>query len=333
MIILIFQFFYLGSSEQFIYQLTPANFIKYVEGHLRNEVWFIMFSGSSCPACHEALPKFVNASEIAGGMIKFGVIDAQMSGELSEKYNVKSLPHFLIFHDETFTEYLGKRNPRDFVNTAATFLPNYIHEIDESWKSSSLEQPSAILFTNRDTIPPIWIGIGAYFHGKSIRIGICRNSDLMNSFNLIEPPKIYFMNGTNFEIYEGNNDFNSIKTSIEKFFVKRLINKIEEDDENIFYSLNLFNEKCLGGRKNCIIFIGKKPSKELEKIKELYSKPKMLWFNGINDLPFEFLKKGGIWIYNPRRDAFIYSNNIKEFSETLDRVRDGGANWIKKNHY
>jgi len=317
-----------ASCEEYLNKLTSSSFVKMVENHPRNEVWMVMFSGASCPACQDAYPKYVNASELSAGLIKFGIVDTQKSPDIAEKYGIRAIPHFLIFHSNTHTEYVGKRASRDFLNSAVSFMPDFVQKAESSWESSYLEKPTAILFSNKEKAPPMWVGISAYFYGKSIRIGFCNDDQIIEKYS-DKVPTIMFFNGTNTEKYDGNNDFNSIKAAISSFFMKKLLES--SNDEGEILSPKYFVEKCLGGRKNCIINVGKGHNKKFEKIKNLNSRHKMLWFSGDIDIPYSFMK-GGIWIYNPRRDGFIYVESDQLLEEAIDRVIDGGAAWKKREN-
>jgi hypothetical protein len=77
--------------------------------------------------------------------------------------------------------------------------------------------------------------------------------------------------------------------------------------------------------------VAKKPHEELQRLAKLYAKYKMKWFVGNENLPYEFMKeKGGIWIYNARRDGFYHIPEVENLATGLDHVLDGGAKWTSR---
>jgi thiol-disulfide isomerase/thioredoxin len=290
-----------------------------------------MFSGPNCPACKEAYPRFLNASKVAEGMIHFGVIDIERATNVAQDYEVHAIPQFRIFHSQGDTEYVGKRKERDFINHAAGFIEDLSQQAERSWLDSMLARPSAILFTDKPKTPPMWAGISTYFHSKSIRIGISHEDpEMMSLYKVTKAPAILFMNGTNSKIYKGQIAFGPLKKSIEQYFAKRLKIDGEETSQDDFLVPAEFEGKCLGGRHVCILSVAAQPHEELDKLAKSLSRHKILWFVGVNRLPFQFMEQGGVWIYNPRRDGFLHVGAIEELPTVLDRVLDGAAKWTPR---
>ena len=316
--------------EQTVTQLSSATFKRVIENRKPHEVWMVMFTGQTCPACKQAYPHFQNASKMANGMIRFGIIDAQRAVEISETYDVRTLPHFRIFHSKGSTEYVGKRKARAFINQAASFIEDLSQEVDKSWLESLLARPAAVLFTDKDKTPAIWAGISSFFHGKSIRIGVSRRNDEIRELcNVSSVPAVVFMNGTHTEVYDGKVDFSELRNAIEQFFAKRLANDSADDDG--FLLPADFEAKCLGGKQNCILYVSSKADDQLEHLVKRHARHKLKWFVGTDGLPYEFMKKGGVWIYNPRRDGFVHVDGIDNLEPAIERMLDGGAKWVKRD--
>jgi thiol-disulfide isomerase/thioredoxin len=317
--------------EQAILQLTTSSFRRLVQNRRPHEVWLVMFSGPNCPACSQALPRFNNASRIASGMIRFAVLDTQRAPEIANEFDIRALPTFRVFHSRGDADFVGKRKERDFVNEAASYLEDLSAPVERSWLDSMLSRPSAMLFTDKPKTPPIWAGISTAFHGKSIRIGTSKEDpDMRALYNVSRIPSVLFMNGTLSKVYKGKIAFIDLKEAIETFFERRL--KIENQTviEGDFAVPADFEASCLGGRQNCILYVGKNPHKILQQLATRYAKHTMRWFVGVKDLPFPFMEAGGVWVYNPRRDGFLHVPEIEELPEALDRVLDGSAKWKSK---
>jgi len=319
-----------GSS---VVTLTDISFKKQVLNRPKHIVWMIMFSGKNCPACKSAFPKFKNASDFSNGMVRFGVIDIDRYPNISMTYLIKSIPQFRIFHTDGDVEYTGARKVKSFLNTAASFIKDVSAQADQSWIDTMIGNPSAILFTDRPKIPAIWAGISSFFHGKSIRIGVSSDNQLSQTFNIKKVPGILFHNGTDYKEYEGAFNFRSIRAAIEEFFAKKLAASTTNDD-SIVLMPDEFLDKCMGGRVNCIISVGSCASELFLKNQKLFSRSKMKWFAGLQNLPFKFMEeKRGVWIYNPRKDAFIFVHNEENLTETLESIVDGMGKWIKRSEF
>jgi thioredoxin-related protein len=260
-------------------------------------------------------------------MIRFGLLDIERAQEVATEYGVLAIPQFRIFSSQGDIEYVGKRKEKNFLNHAASFIEDLSQQVEASWVDSMLARPSAVLFTDKPKTPPIWSGISTYFYGKSIRIGIARDPEILTLFNVSSTPTILFMNGTGSLQYEGKVEFNSLKAGIEKYFERRLQAETETPDSD-FLSPATFSGRCLGGRSNCILYVAEKPGEVFERLAKRFAKRKMFWFVGAEDLPFQFMKKGGVWIYNPRKDGFLHVETVEKMDEVMDRVLDGGAKWI-----
>jgi hypothetical protein len=267
-------------------------------------------------------------------MIRFGVLDTQRSQEISNEFDIRAVPTFRIFHSRGDADFVGKRKERDFVNEAASYLEDLSSPVERSWLDSMLSRPSAMLFTDKPKTPPIWAGISACFHGKSIRIGTSKEDpEMRKHFNVTRIPSVLFMNGTGSKLYKGKIDFASLKSAIEKYFERRLKIDSQQTIEGDFLLPADFEENCLGGRHNCVVYVGKTPHHTLQQLAARCAKHKIKWFVGVKDLPYPFMEKGGIWIYNPRRDGFLYVAEMEQLPEAIDRVLDGGAKWISRECY
>jgi hypothetical protein len=261
-------------------------------------------------------------------MVRFGVLDTSRSPELANEFDIRAVPAFRIFHSRGDADFVGKRKERDFINEATSYLEDLSSPIERSWLDSMLARPSAMLFTDKPKTPPMWAGISTCFHGKSIRIGTSKEDpDMRKLFNITRIPSVLFMNGTGSKLYKGRIDFKSLKSAIEKYFERRLKLDNEETIDSDFLVPADFEGHCLGGRHLCVVYVGTSPHHTLQALATRCARHKMKWFVGVKNLPYRFMEKGGVWIYNPRRDGFLHVPEIGRLPEVVDIVLDGGAKW------
>ncbi|EAY04797.1 hypothetical protein TVAG_305470 [Trichomonas vaginalis G3] len=308
--------------------LTESTFKRQVLNRPKHQVWMVMFYRADDSACKHVTDKFLNASQIAEGALKFGIVDLHKYPSFAEKYDIKQVPMIRIFHSNGDVEYTGKRDSKGFVNTGLNYIQDISLVADESWIDSFLQTPSAIFFTDDVKIKSIWSSISTYFHGKSVRIGVCRDHDLAEKLGVTDFPSIHFFNGTNRVEYDGKISFPAIKDEIEKFFAKKLENIVVNPMS--IMNPSSFTEQCYGGKTNCVLAVANQVTPEFVSIQKLYAQHKLKWFVGKSKLPHHFMEKmGGFWIYNPRKDAYIHVDKIGDLQPALDRIMDGMGKWQK----
>ena len=316
----------------YVVALTDATFKRLVINRPKNAVWIVSFEKPDCPACRALAPKFQHAAQVSAGTFKFGSIDISRFPEIAKQFGVTSVPHVHIFSADGDVEYTGKREPKAIIETTLAYLKDFSLKVDESWLSTFLESPSAILFTEDKKTKSIWCGISSYFYGKSIRIGVCRDPKIAEKLEISDLPAVAFFNGTHSEIYQGKVSFKDIKIAMEEFFAKKLEKKII-DPMSVLLP-DQFIDECVGGKTNCILSVSSGTSSEFLNVQKLYAHHKMKWFAGKQNLPYPIMeKKGGIWIYNPRRNGFIFVENVEQLHIELDHVLDGQGKWKKLEFY
>lgn len=330
----------LGASarliEQNITNFNERTFEKYVVQRPRHEVWFVLYQARKLD--QEGLnlyAKFKNASDVSFGMIKFGVVDCDRYPTIKKDMNIGALPHIHIYHAEGDEEYDGKQKVRDFMKKCISFLnPNATSIVEEGWEKEALQKPSVILFTNATKQSAVWKGIANYYTKKPIRIGYCNNWTIAQTYNVSTLPTVMFMNGTNIDVFNGTFNFREVRYAIDQWFVKRVETPTQAtttETENTIFTPDEFANKCYGGKNLCILSVSKSPPDSFIKMQKEMAKHRTKLFCGVQGLPETFMNKGGVWIYNPRRDGFIHVADPANLFETMDRVIDGSAKWTKKS--
>ena len=331
-LLFLFSFCFSAVKTASVVPMIGSRFKKLILNRPKNQVWIVLFAGNNCPACKSFAPKFNKAADMAGGMIKFGLIDINHDPDIAQSFGITAIPHIRIFYADGDVEYTGTREAKALLNTAVNYLQDFSLNVEESWLSNFLEYPSAILFTEDKKTKSIWCGISSFYQGKSIRIGVCRNETLFEKFNISDTPAVYFYNGTNTEQFTGKVGFKEIRQAIDTFFSKKLENKVF-DPLSVMLP-EQFKDECIGGKTNCILSVSSGTSTEFLNLQKLYSHHKMKWFAGKQNLPFSFMeKKGGFWIYNPRRNGFIFVDSVEQLHVEIDHVLDGQGKWKKAEFF
>ncbi|OHT08147.1 hypothetical protein TRFO_23428 [Tritrichomonas foetus] len=311
--------------------LTNRTFESMIEKRQRSDVCLVLFM-SSVAQKEMSVPisNFMNASKISMGL-KFSIVDISRYPDIALNYEIEKFPAIQIFYDGGNERYVGRFEPSDIVKKGVAHLNDFIAPITEEWKDEFIAQPSAMLFAETPRPSLVWKAISAYYFGKSIRIGFTNNSDLFFPFDIKKAPAILFANGTHQKSYKGKMNFNRLTDAIDRFFARSLSQSSDSKIIEGFASPKRFRELCIGSKTHCVVIKAEKATPEIEQIRKSYHRLKMNWILGQEGLPYDFMKKGqGVWVYNPRRDAFV-ATEIGNLEKTLEDVLNGGVKWTKRD--
>lgn len=322
------------SASGRVIPITKSSFKRFIEKRPKDEIWIVMFHTDSNFQSKKLYPKFLNASTLASGMFRFGVVDTKQQPLLTRDFMLRSQPSFIVFHQKGQTEYDGDGDPDDLIEFASQYLNDNTIEINESFTLPSAEtksKPVAILFTKKKTIPNLWKGISHVFKKKrNVIIGICQDEKLFLKFGIKDLPSIVFINSTYNYTYTKKLQFAKLERTLEKFLSKNL--KIEKDDiPDVILPSDDFSFECIGRLKICIIDTKKGEDPSFEEMHRVYSTMQFKWFKGISGIPFDFIKENEIWIYNPKVDGFIKVNSIVSMGGILEKVYESSVEWTRKN--
>ncbi|OHT03421.1 hypothetical protein TRFO_06646 [Tritrichomonas foetus] len=319
----------LFAAEESLQILSDKTFDAKVINHPANEVWIVMFMVDDANETREAMAQFRNASDISAGMVHFGVLNVRFAPKVAESLELKAYPCFRIFHGSKTQIFKGAAKSGRFLKETMKLVPDVSQNVTKEWADEFYAQPSAILFTKSATTSPLWKGISSYFAKKSVRIGICKDESLFQTFGVKEAPAIVFYNGTNTQVYDGEIKFRAVRDAIEKFFEKRFNQESQTFSDDEMLMPDQFSEVCIGGKHLCVLAATKTPPEGMAALMK-GSKRKVRCFSGVVGLPFKFMERGGTWIYNPRRDGFIHVKEGEDLLTAMDRVIDGSASWTKR---
>lgn len=314
----------------YITKLTSKNFASEIDKRANTTVYMVMFHGAHCPACQMAYPEYKQAAEESQGMIKFGDVDTSVEYSLGSRFQIHSIPTFIIFHPKGQTPYNGPRSARSFLNSASHYLPHLAKQVDEGWRDKA---KAVILFSDKPMSPPLWDGISCVFAGKDIEIGFTNNQTLARRFGITAFPTIYMIEKDVKMVYNGKNKFGLIQKAIVDFFdgklrptrtpeptpPPRLLYEILQEDE--------VQRECKGKGVFCVIQGGEKPAKAFEAAAQKYRNDHFRFYTCGEKCPLEYAKKGVVILHH-RRNAGIRLSLEDEIDANLDRVLDGGARFV-----
>ena len=304
-----------------VVQLTQANWDAYIEQRPPDSVWMIMFSGDNCPACKVTYPIFKKAAAASDGMVNFGVVKSESDPALHMKFQIGVIPTFLILHKDGKSNYVGKRNERSMLNTAAKFIPDNSEKITEEWLK--YEQLVA-LFTDKDKTPPMWAAISNEFKGR-IHVGTSAAEKVKSMFGVERSPEIVFKNRTHTIIYNGRNSYDALRNAINNFIQGVYEEPIQFNTE--FYLPEEYEEEINGFNGYCVIHnsFDLDPKLKLAQIK--FAGNRFKFFYGDVNLPFDFIKKGEIYIISHHKQGAIKVPDINELDKVILDVINGNVTW------
>lgn len=309
--------------------LSEKTFNTAVLNHPANEVWFVMFYGEETNESRKAFEAFRNASETSAGMIKFARLDVARAPQVATQMELSQLPAYRIFHGTEISKMKGKPTVKNFLKVCLKFVQDMAENVTVEWKNEFTGKPSAILFTKKEKTP-LWAGVSSYFAKKDVRIGICKDDEIIKAFGIETVPSVVFYNGTTQHVYDGVFKFKFVKAAIEEWFQNRFVEEEPTTDDGEMMMPDQFNKNCVGGKQMCVIAATKRPPEAMSLLMKEGARRKMKFFAGAVNLPYKFMEKGGVWFYHPRRDAFVHVADEKLLLETMDRVIDGSAKWVKR---
>lgn len=319
---------YCVSSWSPLHQLNNKTFSSEVLKRRPNEVWVTLWLPHNSSNITDMYKLVLNnASKLSTPVIKFGIIDAEANYNTSISEGVKTVPTLLIYYPDGKIVYKNKVSPARLVSVATKLLPDLTQQINESWVDTFLTKPSAMLFSDKSTIPMVWKSIAIHYTNK-LRVGFTNNSDLFQRFGVSYAPTILFNNGTHVKTINSSS-YEKIISNVESFFAKQFL-KLDGIQNTSLLPMNQFREKCLGAKHLCVLVKSSEPSNLVNSLKKRNSKSKMLWLIGEKYFPIDEMKdKEGVWVYNPRKDAYIHSAEDK-LESLFEDITNGAVRWTKR---
>lgn len=158
-----------------IMHLTERNFGRLVDGRRNESVFLVMFHGDRCPACRAAYPKFTAAARSLTGAVSFGHVVCRESPSLSDRFGIRAIPTFLVFHPRGVSRYDSLwRTESGIANAALQRLPDLSANATDAWISA---QPrAAVLATRTGAANGQWRAVCARYSAfGNVSIGVRRD--------------------------------------------------------------------------------------------------------------------------------------------------------------
>lgn len=100
-------------------ELTNGKF----EDFTKNGLVLVDFFAEWCMPCLMMAPVLDDLSDKFSGKIKFGKLDVDENQDISEKFQVRSIPNFVLFKDGKLAErFVGSMPAEDFEEKLRKFL-------------------------------------------------------------------------------------------------------------------------------------------------------------------------------------------------------------------
>lgn len=309
-----------------VVELSARSWKRQIEDRNDTTVWFVMFHGSKCPACRLAYEPYQKAADNADGMIKFGHVDTGLNYHLARKYRVNEIPTFYIFHPKGQTLYNGYRETRNFVNSAAKYIPNKSEPMTEDDYGEI--NKNVLLFTDKDVVPPLWAAISCRLFKNKMGINVrhTNKKPLHKFYNITSQPTVLVTDGLKTRAYEGKFKINQIMNFIDAFFSGKLPEPTPRPQKgqntvSVLTSNDQLKNACRKG-KYCVVATASEVTSEYQKIANKYIRDPFLFFITPEDGPLNFIRSGA-FIYHRKDDTGFKVKTIDELTVELDRVIDG----------
>ncbi len=107
------------TSQDMVPELSPKEFDIFIkQGYA-----LIDFAAEWCMPCIMMAPIIDELSEKFKGKIKFAKVDIDENPELADKYNVASIPNFVLFKDgQKVDQFIGSSSKEDFEKKLKKFV-------------------------------------------------------------------------------------------------------------------------------------------------------------------------------------------------------------------
>jgi hypothetical protein len=266
-----------------------------------------------------------NAFEIGKGFLRFAYYDSAKNPAFARKHKIRE-PTFVVFHAGGQL-MLPAHNitARKLVNRASFMIPDFTmkitNELDESYIT-----PICVLFTERKIAPSLWTAISYHFRNKGhlIKIGFSNNKTLAAMFNITEFPKIMMKNSSKTLIYDGINDFMTLKEMINKFVLKRLTGKVKSLTA---LPLKFFKKKCSKPDKICIVHTSPALSEDFLKFRKKHTTNLLQFLYGDQKLPFPWMEKDSVYGFRLSTDQYFKAENLEDLEYMIPQALIGKLKW------
>jgi thiol-disulfide isomerase/thioredoxin len=300
-----------------VVSLNIENWESHIGKGNSDSVWVVGFLARSSPPSRDLIPVLTTASTESDGLLHFGIVHVDSEQGLTVRFEIRKVPTILILHKNDNSEYKGKRNASALIKAAVKFIPDKCLPVDADWQSET--QETVILFTNKTTTPPIWAAVSCVFQGRA-KVGISSDPAIRALFKIEKTPTILFQNRTYRTVYTGENSFTQLRNSIGEF----LKGEYEEPFRFIsdFFLPDEFLEECTNFSGFCVVHVETDLDPKLKDLQQRFKSRKVKFFYGDEDLPFEFMQPGKVYVIQQQKKLGLVIDSVSELAVTLSNIFD-----------
>jgi hypothetical protein len=310
-------------KKEEILDLDQHRFRKIVFHRDMLQVWVSGMSSPDFAGHSQTMTVLDDAFALGKGFLKFAYLDVVKNTHIPRRLELSKQPHFCFFHPGGH-ECLPAQglSARDVVNRASAYLPDFTENATRKWLDMHEQSPAAILFTEREQTPVLWVAIATAFRGTALRIGISRDREFAKTLNVTKLPTILLHNFSHSLVYEGDNEYLSMKTNLKKFMMKRLARvraavKVKP--------LKDYGSACKGADRICVIHAVGAAEPEFEALRLKYKTTLFEFFFGTGgEQP-----AGSVMVNWPGRNRNIAVANLSALDGVLAQIVEGTAAWTE----
>lgn len=311
-----------------IIYFNAEKWMNLVEKRDPESVWIVYFQVNSHIGSKALWPVFVNASRIADGLFNFGTVIDSPEFPVSFKYPVKTVPTILFIHKTGYKEYKGKKNENDILRAAAKFLKDHTIQASKEWINEPHD--TAILFTDKQSIPSLWVGISSEFRNK-MRIGVTNSTEMMQAYGITKLPSIVMMNSSYRTIYKGKISFRAISQTLTEFMQDTYEEPYYFDPD--YYFPEEYNTQIQNFTGYVVFSVTSEVDNDFKRTKESRTPRRFKFFFGKEDLPFNFMTPDTYWVLQPSKRLIHKCENTREVYETCLKIVEGEMKWDSFDKY
>jgi hypothetical protein len=305
-------------------------FRRYVEAREPYQPWLVAFTRNGSKKCRYCIPLLEQVAARSYGYLFVGKVDQDLEPLLAQDYGVERNWTIFLFNKDGHVKLTGLCDAQKYYRLLLDNLPNEVLDADPTWLQSSKTKPSAILFTSRFRIPPMWRAIAGYFKDKGLRVGLCTEQEYFDKFHVRTSPTVLYLNKSGEYPVENAQDYKTLRSYLNA--VRR--NKIPPVKPTVqrFFLASQFQDECKPGNI-CVFHASQSMDPRFALRETRFADPRLRFFSGLSDLPFKFVKEGEIWLFSGDRTGVTPVRDIQDLDDVIKFTLRGALRWTPIAEY
>jgi hypothetical protein len=311
-----------GRTENWVSEVS-----EYIED---GGICVVFFIQKRAPRCKAYFQEFQEAANRSEGLIKFISVDFKENPKVAHLYTVRAVPAFRLVNKKEAKQFASDVPPLSILEAALKLIPNRAHIIDYSWAPGSSTPMSAILFTNKQRIPPFWAGISVkYENSDRVRIGYSRDPKFSQIFGAEGGAiSIIFVYREVVSVYSGALEYRTVLSELQKFIKDPRSTGVSVSVVTEMVDPTKFPSLCRDTGKVCVFQVGgKSVTEEYEAVAKVNQNGPFRFFWCPDKCPYEGMTEG-YYAFHGKRDSVVTSKEADGLAVLLDRIVDGGIRWL-----